>query len=147
MVGPGYRSDSVFDLSVMQPYNLRDIYEPFSKATSDIALYLPRTSDLRQLAKIVPDEEKVTVIHYCMEGASKVRRIYDLEHKRELIAVTGAVRIYWEVSVGTDLTDTLSWTTIFVGCDYMMSVTADRYQAIRLFTFQNSEGKEKRVLT
>ncbi len=56
----------------MQPYSLRDIYEPLSKLTRDIALYLPRTSDLRQLAKLVPDDGKVTVMHYCMEGASKV---------------------------------------------------------------------------
>ena len=72
LAGPGYRWDTIFDLAVMQPYSLRDIYEPFSRLTSDIVLYLPRSSDLRQLAKLVPDTEKMTAIHYCMEGASKV---------------------------------------------------------------------------
>ncbi|KAI9873709.1 MAG: hypothetical protein M1830_010699 [Pleopsidium flavum] len=70
--GPGYRSEYMFDLSTMQPHSLKDIYEPFSKLTRDVALYLPRTSDLRQLAKLVPDDKKVTVVHYCMEGASKL---------------------------------------------------------------------------
>ena len=62
----------------MQPYSLTNIYEPFSKLTGDLALYLPRTSDLRQLAKLVPDSEKMTAIHYCMEGASKVGRFVSL---------------------------------------------------------------------
>ena len=70
--GPGYRSDTIFDLSSMQPYSLRDIYEPFSTLTADVALYLPRTSDLRQLAKLLPNGRKMTAVHYCMEGASKV---------------------------------------------------------------------------
>ena len=72
--GPGYRTDSVFDLSNMQPYNLKGLIEPFQELTEDVALYLPRTSDLRQLANVVKDDQKVTVMHYCMEGASKVRR-------------------------------------------------------------------------
>lgn len=71
-LGPGYRSDSVFNLSNMQPYSLNDILHPFQRLTGDIALYLPRTSDLRQLAGFANDDQKVTVVHYCMEGASKV---------------------------------------------------------------------------
>lgn len=69
--GPGYRSDQVFDLSSMQPYSLNDLLNPFLDLTSEVILYLPRTSDLRQLAARVQGDEKVTVIHYCMEGASK----------------------------------------------------------------------------
>ena len=71
-VGPGYRSDSVFNLSKMQPYSLSDILHPFQRLTGDVALYLPRTSDLRQLADFANSDQKVTVMHYCMEGASKV---------------------------------------------------------------------------
>lgn len=56
----------------MQPYSLSDILQPFQKLTMDVALYLPRTSDLRQLAGLARDDEKVTVVHYCMQGASKV---------------------------------------------------------------------------
>lgn len=77
--GPGYRSDTIFDLAAMQPYNLRDIYESFRGLTGEIALYLPRSSDLRQLAKL--DTKKVTAIHYCMEGASKVGRFAPLRSR------------------------------------------------------------------
>ena len=69
--GPGYRTDPVFDLSKMQPYNMMNLIGPFQELTEDIALYLPRTSNLRQLARAVKDDEKMTVVHYCMEGASK----------------------------------------------------------------------------
>lgn len=73
-IGPGYRFDSVFDLSKMQPYNLNDLIDLFLSLTDDVILYLPRTSDLRQLAARTHGgkDEKTTVIHYCMEGASKV---------------------------------------------------------------------------
>ena len=73
--GPGYRSDAVFDLSNMQPYSLSDILRPLQKLTRDVALYLPRTSDVRQLASFADDDRKMTVMHYCMEGASKVSLI------------------------------------------------------------------------
>lgn len=70
--GPGYRSDSIFDLSRMQPYSLKDLIQPFKRLTEEVALYLPRTSDLRQLAKVIENDRKVTVVHYCTKGASKV---------------------------------------------------------------------------
>lgn len=75
-IGPGYRLDSVFDLSKMQPYNLNDLLDLFLSLTDDAILYLPRTSDLRQLAARAQggEDEKMTVMHYCMEGASKVCR-------------------------------------------------------------------------
>lgn len=56
----------------MQPYSIHDLLNAFRDLTSEVILYLPRTSDLRQLAARVQEDEKVTVIHYCMEGASKV---------------------------------------------------------------------------
>lgn len=74
--GPGYRTDKVFDLSKMQPYNLMDLITPFRALTMDVCLYLPRTSDLRQVASCNENEEKITVIHYCMEGASKALCAY-----------------------------------------------------------------------
>ncbi len=70
--GPGYRSESVFDLDTMQPFSLKDLLDPFQSVTSDVVLYLPRTSDLRQIANQTKDK-KILVMHYCMEGASKVR--------------------------------------------------------------------------
>lgn len=73
-IGPRYRFDSVFDLSTMQPYNLNDLLDLFLSLADDVILYLPRTSDLRQLAARAQggENEKMTVMHYCMEGASKV---------------------------------------------------------------------------
>ena len=57
----------------MQPYNLSQLLGPLQKRSPSLALYLPRTSDLRQLAEQIETDDKITVIHYCMEGASKVR--------------------------------------------------------------------------
>ena len=70
--GPGYRSDVIFDLTKMQPYTLLDLLEPFQDPAHDVVLYLPRNSDMRQLANQSKGSSKTTVIHYCMEGASKV---------------------------------------------------------------------------
>jgi trimethylguanosine synthase len=72
--GPGYRTDEVFDLGKMQPYNLATLHNAFK--SMDHALYLPRTSDIRQIARLVPDGEKIEVVQYCMEGASKAMVAY-----------------------------------------------------------------------
>ncbi|KAL2012015.1 hypothetical protein VTN00DRAFT_4733 [Thermoascus crustaceus] len=74
--GPGYRSDEVFSLRYMEPYSLKKLYDEFSSFTEHIVLYLPRTSDVKQLAKLVKDGKKATVMHYCMEGASKALCTY-----------------------------------------------------------------------
>lgn len=72
--GPGYRSDEVFDLSTMEPYNLDQLHT--ACGSMNHALFLPRTSDMRQIAKLVPDGQKVEVVQYCMEGASKAMVAY-----------------------------------------------------------------------
>ena len=72
IAGPGYRSDTVFNLAKMQPYALTDLLASFRQLTKDVALYLPRSSDVRQLANESLGESKMTVMHYCVEGASKV---------------------------------------------------------------------------
>ncbi|CRG84531.1 Trimethylguanosine synthase [Talaromyces islandicus] len=74
--GPGYRSDEVFNLQTMEPYTLDFLYQEYTQFSKFLALYLPRTSDLRQLAKVIDDEKKVHVMHYCMEGASKALCAY-----------------------------------------------------------------------
>lgn len=56
----------------MQPYPLQQLLGSFRQLTEDIVLFLPRTSDLRQLATETEDSKKIKAIHYCMEGASKV---------------------------------------------------------------------------
>jgi trimethylguanosine synthase len=56
----------------MQPYNLEKLYKSFSKFSKHIVLFLPRTSDLNQIATYAPKDKKVEVAHYCIVGASKV---------------------------------------------------------------------------
>ncbi|KAI4180999.1 MAG: hypothetical protein L6R41_006885, partial [Letrouitia leprolyta] len=68
---PGYRTDAIFDLATMQPYSLKQLLDPFQQLTENIILFLPRTSDLRQVAKATNEPRRVKIIHYCMEGASK----------------------------------------------------------------------------
>lgn len=60
----------------MEPYSLEKLYQEYSLFTEHIAMYLPRTSNVQQLAKYVPQGQKVTVMHYCTEGASKALCIY-----------------------------------------------------------------------
>jgi trimethylguanosine synthase len=74
--GPTYTDYEVFDLSVMEPYPLDKIHASFSAITADVVLYLPRTSDLRQLAKYAQKDKKLKVVHYCMYGASKALCVY-----------------------------------------------------------------------
>ncbi|KAI1913316.1 putative diacylglycerol O-acyltransferase tgs1 [Ophidiomyces ophidiicola] len=81
--GPGYRSDEIFNLSTMEPYSLEFIYSRFSDFTADMALFLPRSSDLRQLAACVKDGNRVMTMHYCMDGASKALCIYYGDFKFE----------------------------------------------------------------
>lgn len=72
--GPGYRSDKIFDLSTMQPYNLEQLHGAYR--TMDHGLFLPRTSDIRQIAKLAPSGRKILVVQYCMQGASKAMVAY-----------------------------------------------------------------------
>lgn len=74
LIGTGteYSNEDVFDLSKMVPYNLEKLYKSFSKYSKHVVLYLPRTSDLNQLARYAADGKKLEVAHYCMVGASKV---------------------------------------------------------------------------
>lgn len=72
--GPGYTSEKIFNLSTMSPYSLKHIYTACMGMQA--ALYLPRTSDLRQLAKVAPEGNKVEVVQYCVEGAAKAMVAY-----------------------------------------------------------------------
>ncbi|KAK0392723.1 hypothetical protein NLU13_2218 [Sarocladium strictum] len=72
--GVGYSTDDVFDLYTMQPYGLKELTEAYERF--EHALYLPRTSDLRQIAKLAPQGTKIEVVQYCMEGASKAMVAY-----------------------------------------------------------------------
>ncbi|KAK0829898.1 putative diacylglycerol O-acyltransferase tgs1 [Friedmanniomyces endolithicus] len=74
--GPTYTDYEVFDLNVMGPYTLPFLANSFFAITPDVVLYLPRTSDLRQLAKHAKPGEKLKVTHYCMHGASKALCVY-----------------------------------------------------------------------
>lgn len=78
--GPGYIEDDVFNLQTMQPYSLDDLWTAFSAFARDVVLYLPRSSDLKQLAEISAKHkssgqsspcQKDEVIHYATRGSSK----------------------------------------------------------------------------
>ena len=69
--GTEYGAEDVFDLTKMEPYNLDKLYKSFTKVTTEVVLYLPRTSDLNQIAKYGQDGKKLEVAHYAMLGASK----------------------------------------------------------------------------
>ncbi|GME22156.1 RNA cap guanine-N2 methyltransferase [Neofusicoccum parvum] len=73
---PTYCGHEVFDLKTMQPYNMHQLYKSFTKVSNEVVLYLPRTSDLNQLAKYVPEGQQIQVAHYCMWGASKALCAY-----------------------------------------------------------------------
>lgn len=70
----------------MEPYSLEHLVTAFTRAkTTHQVLYLPRNSDLRQVAKYATSagsgsddapEDKLKVIHYCMYGASKALCIF-----------------------------------------------------------------------
>ena len=72
--GVSYRDHDVFDLETMQPYNLSALHGVCRRM--DHALYLPRTSDVRQIAQLAPAGDKIDVVQYCMEGASKAMVAY-----------------------------------------------------------------------
>lgn len=65
----------------MQPYSIEKLHSEFSQFTTDLVLFLPRTSDLRQLAAIANSKPKSLVMHYCMEGASKALCFYNGDFK------------------------------------------------------------------
>lgn len=64
----------------MEPYSFRYLYESFKKVTSDMILYLPRTSDLRQIAQTIDCSKninsKTEVVHYCTNGSSRALCAY-----------------------------------------------------------------------
>ena len=87
--GPTYRSSEVFNLALMKPYSIQQLYTELRKYSDHIVLYLPRSSDLRQIAELIEDEEvesggkkgappkkKVNVVHYCTEGSSRALCVY-----------------------------------------------------------------------
>ena len=60
----------------MEPYPIEKLCSAFSGLTRNVVLYLPRTSDLQQLAEHANGDEKLKVTHYCMHGASKALCVY-----------------------------------------------------------------------
>ena len=79
----------------MEPYNLEVLFDSFRAITPDIALFLPRNSDLRQLSSCENGDKKTPVIHYCIDGASKVRERYIGCVSQLLISLLGSLCIFW----------------------------------------------------
>lgn len=74
--GPGYKTDQIFNLETMQPYSLRHIFSEFSTINQYLVLYLPRTSDLRQISDCVEKGKKGQVVHYCTKANSRALCAY-----------------------------------------------------------------------
>jgi hypothetical protein len=72
LVGTEYGAEQMFDLTTMVPYNLEKLYKSFTKYSKEVVLYLPRNSDLNQIARYAQDGKKLEVAHYAIMGASKV---------------------------------------------------------------------------
>ncbi|KAF3942259.1 hypothetical protein ABW19_dt0202834 [Dactylella cylindrospora] len=68
--GPGYKYDKVFDLETMT-YGGERIYKAARKVSPNVVLYLPRNSDLNQIARYDPTNKNIKVIHYCIQSRSK----------------------------------------------------------------------------
>ena len=60
----------------MEPYSFGYLYESFKKLSPVVALYLPRTSDLRQIADTVGEKKKTQIVHYCTKGSSRALCAY-----------------------------------------------------------------------
>jgi trimethylguanosine synthase len=60
----------------MQPYTLEHIFKHFSSITQYLVIYLPRTSDLRQVAECVEEGKKGQVVHYCTKASSRALCAY-----------------------------------------------------------------------
>jgi trimethylguanosine synthase len=73
--GTEYGVEDVFDLTKMEPYNLKKLYKSFTQYSNEVVLYLPRNSNLNQIARYAKDGKKLEVAHYAIMGASKVNRI------------------------------------------------------------------------
>jgi trimethylguanosine synthase len=72
--GVDYTKQEIFDLSTMEPYNLDQLHQACHPMQH--ALYLPRTSDLRQVAALVEDDTKIDVVQYCLKRSSKAMVAY-----------------------------------------------------------------------
>ncbi|KAK0733475.1 RNA cap guanine-N2 methyltransferase-domain-containing protein [Lasiosphaeria miniovina] len=78
--GVSYAEHEVFDLSRMEPYSLADLHG--ACAPLEHTLFLPRSSDLRQVAGVLAPSssdqggEKLDVVQYCMNGASKAMVVF-----------------------------------------------------------------------
>ena len=60
----------------MQPYSLDHIFTTFSSIARQLVLYLPRTSDLNQIAECVEEGKKGQVVHYCTKASSRALCAY-----------------------------------------------------------------------
>lgn len=68
---------------MMQPYSMKALYEPFSATATHVVLFLPRTSDLKQIAKYAGKDDKLRITHYCMYGASKALCVFFGQYEME----------------------------------------------------------------
>lgn len=83
-----------------------------------MALYIPRTSDLNQLARLVPEGETVEAIHYCVTRKSKVCTsspvyIY-INVKKLLTGITGDNGVFWGVGMEGRILNGSDWSGLYI---------------------------------
>ena len=76
--GPSYRTRNIFNLeNDLKPYPFSRIWEAAQKLSPNGSFMLPRTSDLRQLAGYLTDDEVMgEAVHYCLDMRSKALVFY-----------------------------------------------------------------------
>lgn len=70
--GPGYTTEDVFDLTTMAPYSAQFIHQRCK--LMDTALFVPRTSDVRQIARLCPEGAKIEVSLSLLLGMPLISR-------------------------------------------------------------------------
>lgn len=68
--GPGYKGQDFFDLNLLQPLPIKELLISFFKISSNVVLFLPRNSNLLQLADVTrellgPDAKCRILYTYC----------------------------------------------------------------------------------
>ncbi|ODQ77846.1 hypothetical protein BABINDRAFT_40730 [Babjeviella inositovora NRRL Y-12698] len=73
--GPGYVKNKTFDLDLLQPAPLKAILQTFLRITNHVGLFLPRNSNLDQLAEatreLLGEEARCRVVYVNLQGYCK----------------------------------------------------------------------------
>jgi len=73
--GPGYKGKEFFDLNLLQPMPIKELLVSFFKISPNVVLFLPRNSNLEQLAQVTNEllgpEAKCRILYTYQDGFIK----------------------------------------------------------------------------